>query len=126
VEAVPYDTAFLSGHVVEHYQVVLFDAAQQALEQMHAKLTSMCASQIPGDTYRNLQIDPQYSGRTFKHVLVPVWLLHYSYGRKSYLVIANGYTGSIAGRRPYSAWKIAFAILLAVIVALVLTWANAQ
>jgi hypothetical protein len=126
LEAVPYDTAFLSGHVVEHYQVVLFDAAQQAVQQMHAKLTSMCASQVPGDTYRNLQIDPQYSGRTFKHVLVPIWLLHYNYGRKTYLVIANGYTGSIAGRRPYSAWKIAFAVLLAAIVALILIWANAQ
>ena len=56
---------------------------------------------------------PSDSGRTFKHVLVPVWLLQYNYGTKSYQVIANGYTGAIAGRRPYSAWKIAFAILLA-------------
>ena len=33
-EVVPYDTAFLSGHVVEHYRVVLFDAAQQSHDQM--------------------------------------------------------------------------------------------
>jgi hypothetical protein len=124
--AVPYDTAFLSGHVVEHYQVVLFDAAQRAVEQMHAKLLALCAQQVPGDTHRNLQIAPEYSGRTFKHVLVPIWLLQYDYGRKKYLVIANGYTGTLAGRRPYSAWKIAFAILLALIVALVLVWANSQ
>ena len=126
VEAVPYDTAFLSGHVVEHYQVVLLDAAQQSLEQMHAKLVSLCASQVPGDTHRNLEIAPEYSGRTFKHVLVPVWLLQYNYGTKSYQVIANGYTGTIAGRRPYSPWKIALAILLAAVVALILIWANAQ
>ena len=37
-EVVAYDTAFLSGHVVEHYQVVLLDAAQRSLEQMQAKL----------------------------------------------------------------------------------------
>ena len=59
MEAVPYDTAFLSGHVVEHYQVVLLDAAQRSLEQMHAKLESMCASQVPGDTHRNLEIAPE-------------------------------------------------------------------
>ena len=35
-EIVAYDTAFLSGHVVEHYQVVLLDAAQQSQEQMNA------------------------------------------------------------------------------------------
>ena len=47
---------------------------------MTAKLRELCAQQIPGDTYRNLEIDPQFSGRTFKHVLVPVWLLTYTYG----------------------------------------------
>jgi len=118
-EIVPYDTAFLSGHVVEHYQVVLLDAAQQSQAQMAAKLEQMCAAQVPGDTYRNLRIDPQYSGRTFKHVLVPVWLLTYTYGAKVYNVIANGYTGVIAGRYPKSFWKIALVVLLVLIGALI-------
>ena len=103
-EVVPYDTAFLSGHVVEHYQVVLLDAAQRSLEQMHAKLVALCAQQVPGDTYRNLQIRPEYSGRTFKHVLVPVWLLSYNYGAKAYQVIVNGYTGT--HRRPASVQRL--------------------
>ena len=51
-EVVQYDTAFLSGHVVEHYQVVLLDAAQRSVEQMQAKLMTLCAQQIPGDTHR--------------------------------------------------------------------------
>jgi hypothetical protein len=125
-EIVPYDTAFLSGHVVEHYQVVLFEAAQRSLEQMQAKLLALCAQQVPGDTHRNLQIHPSFSGRTFKHVLVPVWLLKYDYGAKAYQLIVNGYTGSIAGQHPYSVWKIALLILLAVVVALVVIWANSQ
>ena len=125
-ELVPYDTAFLSGHVVEHYQVVLLDAAQRSVEQMQDRLMTLCAQQIPGDTYRNLQIDPSYSGRTFKHVLVPVWLLSYDYASKAYQVIVNGYTGKIAGRHPYSFWKIAFAVLLAAIAALIVVWLNAQ
>jgi hypothetical protein len=125
-EVVAYDTAFLSGHVVEHYQVVLLDAAQRSLEQMHAKLLAQCATQIPGDTYRNLEISPDYSGRTFKHVLVPVWLLSYDYGSKAYQVIVNGYTGTIAGRHPYSFWKIAFAIVLALLATLVVLWLNGQ
>lgn len=118
-EVVPYDTAFLSGHVVEHYQVVLLDAAQRAQQQMNAQLEMMCAQQVPGDTHRNLQIDPQYSGRTFKHVLVPIWLLTYTYGAKVYNVIANGYTGKIAGRYPKSFWKIALVVLLAIIAAFI-------
>jgi hypothetical protein len=125
-EVVTYDTAFLSGHVVEHYQVVLLDAAQRSLEQMHAKLLALCGQQVPGDTYRNLQIAPEYSGRTFKHVLVPVWLLTYDYGTKAYQVIVNGYTGAIAGRHPFSVWKIALAVLLALLAALVVLWVTGQ
>jgi hypothetical protein len=125
-EVVKYDTAFLAGHVVEHYQVVLLDAAQRSLDQMQAKLTALCGQQVPGDTYRNLQIAPDYSGRTFKHVLVPVWLLTDNYGTKAYQVIVNGYTGTIAGRRPFSAWKIAFAVVLALIAALIMLWLVGQ
>jgi hypothetical protein len=114
-DVVPYDTAFLSGHVVEHYRVVLLDAAKQSQAQMHAALERICASQVPGDTYRNLRIHPTYSGQTFKHVLVPVWLLTYNYGAKTFQVIVNGYTGRIAGKHPYSFWKVFFLILAIVI-----------
>jgi hypothetical protein len=113
-EVVPYDTAFLSGHVVEHYQVVLLDAAKASEEQMHAKLEEMCAGQVPGDTQRNLRIDPQFSARTFKHLLVPVWLLTYTLGPRTFQVVANGYTGTIAGRHPYSVWKILFLVLVVI------------
>jgi ribosomal protein S27E len=125
-EVVAYDTAFLSGHVVEHYQVVLLDAAQRSQEQMHAQLEQLCAGQVPGDTHRNLQIDPQYSARTFKHVLVPVWLLTYTYGAKAFNVIANGYTGKIAGRYPKSFWKIALVVVLAIIAAIIFAIASQQ
>ena len=43
-------------------------------------------------------------------MLVPVWLLSYNYGAKAFQVIVNGYTGKIAGRYPYSVWKIVLLI----------------
>ena len=125
-EVVPYDTAFLSGHVVEHYKVVLIDAAKQSQEQMHAALMSLCAQQVPGDTQRNLRIYPAFSGKTFKHVLVPVWLLSYNYGARAFQVIVNGYTGKIAGRYPYSVWKIILLVLMAIIGVLILLTVNSR
>lgn len=119
-EVVPYDTAFLSGHVVEHYKVVLFEAAERSQRQMHAALQELCAREVPGDTYRNLRIHPTFSGRTFKHVLVPIWLLVYTYGRRSFQVIANGYTGKMAGNYPISVWKVLLVILaIAVVIAVI-------
>jgi hypothetical protein len=113
---VPYTPAFLSGFVVEHYQVVLVEAAESSRAQMTRKLHAMCASEVPGDTHRNLQIQPTFSGLTFKHVLVPVWLLTYTYGNKPWQVVVNGYTGQIAGEYPKSWIKIAFLVLIVLIV----------
>jgi len=114
-ELVPYDTAFLSGFIVEHYQVVLLEAAQASQDAMTDKLRQMCAAQIPGDTYRNLVIHPAFSAQTFKHILVPVWLLSYLYGTRLFQVVVNGYSGRMAGQYPKSPWKIAFLVLLAII-----------
>ncbi len=102
-----------------HYQVVLVEAAQRSHAQMTRKLHDMCARQVPGDTYRNLQIQPVFGGRTFKHVLVPVWLLTYTYAGRPWQVVVNGYTGAMAGDSPKSWTKIALLVMAIVIVVIV-------
>jgi hypothetical protein len=122
-ELVAYDVAYLSGFVVEHYQVVLVEAAQNSQASMERQLHEMCAAEVPGDTHRNLQIHPVFSGQTFKHILLPVWVLAYVYGSRPYQVIVNGYTGEMAGHYPKSFWKVALlvvAILIAVLVVIML------
>ena len=118
-ELVAYDTSFLSGFLVEHYQVVLIDAAKASEDSMREKLEQMCASQVPGDTYRNLVIHPTYSAQTFKHILVPLWLLTYTYGAKIFHVLVNGSTGRMAGEYPKSFWKVFFLVVAIVIVAII-------
>ncbi|NIZ14474.1 hypothetical protein HCZ87_13905, partial [Phaeobacter sp. HF9A] len=53
---------------------------------------------------------------TFKHILLPVWMAAYKYRGKSYRFVINGQSGRVQGERPYSVWKIAFAVLAALIV----------
>jgi hypothetical protein len=110
-ELVPYNPGFLSGWVVERYQIDLVSAAKQARERMEQEMTRLCASRVPGDTHRNLCVDTDYSGQTFKHILTPIWLLSYHYGQKAFQVVINGYTGAIAGKYPKSWIKIALAVL---------------
>jgi hypothetical protein len=125
-ELVPYDTAFLSGFVVEHYQIVLLQAAGNSQQSMSRQLFEMAAAEIPGDTYRSLEIHPVFSGQTFKHILVPVWLLSYLYGTKSYQMVVNGQTGRMAGQYPKSAWKIALLVALALIAILIVMMLQSQ
>lgn len=63
------------------------------------------------ESYRNLQDDARVQGHTFKHILVTVWLVNCTYGSRNFQVVANGYTGSMAGEQPYSWVKITFAVL---------------
>jgi hypothetical protein len=96
---------------VEQYQIDLIAAAQAARARMESKIRAMCASQVPGDTHRNLQVSASFSGQTFKHLLLPVWLVSFVYGPKSYQALVNGVTGQVAGKYPKSAWKIFFFVL---------------
>lgn len=118
----PYSPEFVRGWTVERYQVDLRKAAQQGLAQMQEQTEQFCARQVPGDTHRNLQVNADFSDRTFKHVLVPVWLITYTYGSQNYQVVANGYTGELAGERPYSMVKIALLTLFCAIVVMVLVY----
>ncbi|MBI3149215.1 MAG: zinc ribbon domain-containing protein [Betaproteobacteria bacterium] len=108
---VPYDPKFVAGWVVERYQIDLIAAAQRAREAMEVKTRELCRAQVPGDTCRNLEVDARYSAQTFKHILVPAWLVTYQYGSKTYQVVQNGATGKIAGHYPKSWIKIMLAVL---------------
>lgn len=115
-DLVPYDPGYLSGWVVEQYQIDLVQAAEDSRTRMHSHLSSDCAREVPGDRHRNLRIAPTYSAQTFKHVLLPVWLLTYTYGTKNYQVTVNGSTGKITGEYPLSWIKITIAILIGLII----------
>jgi ribosomal protein S27E len=118
-QVVGYDPSFVAGWVVEQYQLDLIGAAQQARSRMEKSVEGMCASQVPGDTYRNLNVDADFSAQTFKHLLLPIWFLTYNYGSKTYQVVINGVTGDIAGKHPLSAWKIFFLVVSILIAALI-------
>ena len=120
-ELVPYQPQYLAGWKAESYALELMPAWQKGQEVMAGVQRGRCASDVPGDTHRNLHVDNSFSRVTFKHVLLPVWIAAYRYGGKPYQFLVNGQTGEVVGKAPYSFWKIFFFVLavlmLAVIVA---------
>jgi hypothetical protein len=74
---------------------------------------------IGGDEQRVSNVDTDVSDVTFKHILLPVWLEAYKYRGRTFRFVVNGRTGRVQGERPYSAWKITFAVLLGLIIALI-------
>jgi hypothetical protein len=108
----PYDTGHVAGWAVERYQINLVETAHSSRETIKKKPYSMCAGRVPGDTRRDLDVDANYSGQTFKHILAPIWFLGYSYGARKFQVVINGYRGEVAGDYPKSWIKITSAVLM--------------
>ena len=119
---VPFDAGYLSGWIVERYQIDLVAAAQRSRQQMLNTLQALCGKEVPGDTYRNLSVNATFTGQTFKHILAPIWLLTYVYGATSYQVVVNGVTGTMSGSRPWSWIKVSLVVLAALILFLLFVY----
>ena len=115
---VAYSPDYLAGFQAEGYTVALADGHRTARARMAQVIESDVRRDIGGDVQRIDQIDSTFRDETFKHILLPVWMAAYRYGGKSYRFLVNGQTGEVQGERPWSAWKIAIAVVLVVAVAL--------
>jgi DNA-directed RNA polymerase subunit RPC12/RpoP len=107
----PFRPDFLAGFTAEGYTVSLADGHEMARGVMEQVIVGDVRQDIGGDEQQIDRIDTDWSDETFKHILLPVWLAAYNFGGTPYRVVVNGQTGSVSGERPYSKWKIAFAIL---------------
>ncbi|HVE25963.1 MAG TPA: hypothetical protein VNC22_11180, partial [Sporichthya sp.] len=71
---------------------------------------------IGGDHQRIHRADTSWSGQTYRHLLLPIFLLVVMFQAKPYQVFVNGVTGEVHGQRPYSWIKITLAVIAALIV----------
>ena len=113
----PYKPEYLAGFRAEGYQVELTDGFTEARAYMDRMIRRDIKYDIGGDDQRISTVDTAISDVTFKHILLPVWLAAYKYRGKTYRFVVNGRTGRVQGERPYSAWKIAFAVLVGLVIA---------
>jgi DNA-directed RNA polymerase subunit RPC12/RpoP len=113
---VPYDDRFLAGFRAECYQVDLPMGFKRAKQLMVPRIHQAIRRDIGGDEQRIHHVSTTYQGITFKHFLMPVWVSAYRYHNKVYRFLVNARTGEVFGERPYSAWKISFAVLAGLVV----------
>ncbi|MHA6344554.1 TFIIB-type zinc ribbon-containing protein [Roseivivax sp. CAU 1761] len=116
----PYRPDFLAGFRAEAYAVDLETGFAEAREVMDRQIARDVRFDIGGDQQRIHRIDTEISDVTFKHVLLPVWVAAYRFRDRSYRFVVNGQTGRVEGDRPYSAWKIALAVIAGALLAALL------
>lgn len=112
-----YQPQFLSGFAAEGYQVQLPDGFTEARAIMDRQIQQDIRRDIGGDEQRISTVDTDVNQVKFKHILLPVWLAAYKYRGRTFRFVVNGQSGKVQGERPWSAWKITFAVIAALIVA---------
>lgn len=113
----PYNPEYLAGFRTEGYRVELEDGFQEARAYMDRMIVRDVKYDIGGSRQHVSKVDTTVSDVTFKHVLLTVWLAAYKYRGKTYRFVVNGRTGRVQEERPYSAWKIAIAVIFGLIIA---------
>lgn len=114
----PYQPDFLSGWGAEAYTLDLGESWKTGQQIIEDRVRQACGQEVPGDTYRNLQVDTAYSNLRYKHVLFPVWIASYRYRDKVYHFLVNGQTGEVQGQAPISWIRVTVVVI---VVAIILT-----
>ncbi len=114
----PFTPDYLSGFGAELYQVPVDAGFQRAQAIMRSVIEADIRHDIGGDQQVIERMQVQHRDTTFKQVLLPVWVAAFRFLGKPYRFVVNGRTGEVHGERPYSAWKIAGAVTLGIVLLL--------
>ncbi|MCB0963127.1 MAG: hypothetical protein KDA98_07475, partial [Acidimicrobiales bacterium] len=117
--AKPFSPEFVAGHLCRTYDVGAEACFAEAKGRIDNEIDATIRRDIGGDEQRITSKQTRYDLLTFKHLLLPIWLLTVVYEGRPFQVFINGVTGEVQGQRPYSKVKIALAVAAAIIVAIV-------
>jgi LSD1 subclass zinc finger protein len=119
-QLVHYNEQYVSGFRSELFQVDPEKGLETAKHRMAPVIREAVCSDIGGDEQMIEGIQTVYNNLGLKYILLPAWISAYRYNNKLYHFTVNACTGEVVGERPYSAVKIALAVIAAIVAIIVL------
>lgn len=111
-----YRPEYVAGFAAERYSIGLGDGWQQAQADIMAHLQQAVSekvrSECRADIVSDVQLDTQYSGITYKYLLLPLWISAFHFKNKIFQFMVNGQTGRVGGKSPVSPLRVAIACLI--------------
>ncbi len=124
--AKPYSPEYVAGHLCRTYDHDVEQCLVQATATMEQGIDQTIRQDIGGDHQEIHSRNINWYKMTYKHLLLPIWLLTVIYQEKPFQVYINGVTGEVQGARPWSKVKIiiAAAVVLVILIALVVLFSS--
>ena len=108
-----YRPAVLAGWQAELYQIALEDAAVQSQKQMRDLAFNTALRHMLFMEPNNMFADEvRVLNRTYKLILLPIWIARYHFSGRTYMVLVNGQTGKIGEPKPLT-WLVRTLVFLA-------------
>ena len=115
---VVYSDEYLAGYIADNYTVDPLDAFQIARKRMDARIRSAIMSKYNADVQGTLMVDTQETQKSFKYMMLPVYVASTKYHGKLYSQYVSGVysdakrtKAKIAGKSPVSFWKVLATVL---------------
>ena len=118
--AKPYSPEFVAGHLCRTYDHDVEECLAEATSTMEQVIDQTIRQDIGGDHQDINSRNINWFKMTYKHLLMPIWLLTVIYQEKPFQVYINGVTGEVQGARPWSKVKILIAAGIALVIIIVL------
>ncbi len=117
--AKPYSAEYAAGHLARTYDHDVEECLGEATSIMEDTIRTTIRRDIGGDQQRISKMDILWKQMTYKHILLPLWLLTVIYDQRPFQVYINGVTGEVHGSRPYSKVKIIAAVAAALLLVII-------
>lgn len=113
-QQVAFHEAFLAGWPAILYDQSLADASIAARGEMARQAREMLEDRVlVGQNKKEFRVTPKgLSDQSYRQILVPLWVGHYTYDGKAYRVLINGQTGKAGGEKPKDPFKLGLAVAL--------------
>lgn len=111
-----YEPSYLAGFHAQAYDVQLDPAWETARGDIREQTRKTAQDQAlePNNAkkLRNFSLTVDFANEEWRYLLLPFYLAAYQHNNKSYQVVINGQTGSIAGQRPADWRRVAVVVAL--------------
>lgn len=94
-----FNSKYLSGFRAQMYTKTAEEGFTRA-KLLMKRLVGDALQDNNSISFRNLNLDIEFSDITYMHILLPIYSINYTYKGRKYYAIVNGQTGEIRGKVP--------------------------
>ncbi|SLN52757.1 hypothetical protein ROA7450_02667 [Roseovarius albus] len=103
----PYQPNYLAGFAAERHHMTIDEGLRANEDDKALLIRNKIKQRIHQKAAKIGGYRTDTSGIHYRRILLPVWILHYSYNDEDKKIVVSGIDGRTFGERTYSVWKLA-------------------